>query len=359
MRAIGSIVLLGAVVGGVIVACSGRDAPEGLNPSGMGTGGIDFVSAIASPSSSGSGASQNVVSDPAAPCDNDLAFDSLDPYDAAAAVGLCTRVENAGDWGLVEARWTMADGSDATVNPNYAVGHGILDAFGSSSSPQEGERFLALSSGTARQPGHPDYVTVQGFDKGYTSSTPAGYPKESPACVGVTTGPTHDDVALEVTLRAPPNAESLAFDFNFYTFEWPIFVCSEFNDFFLAFMDPAPEGQSDGNISFDSLGNVVSVNNALVRVCSCAGGAPCSAPPDNPIISYDCEEGPAELAQTGFEGSAATSWLVTRAPVEPDEEVSLRWTIYDSGDGVLDSTVIIDNFRWLGDPASDPVTEPK
>jgi hypothetical protein len=299
------------------------------------------------------------VFDPAAPCDEGLAFDSLDPYDAAAALGICTRAEGAADWGILDARWAMADGSNATINPNFDVGHGILDAFGSAATPQEGSNFLALSSGTARQPGHPDYQSVEGFDKGYTSPSPAGYPKESPACAGVITGPTFDDVALEVTLRAPPMAESLAFDFNFYTYEWPDYVCSEFNDFFLAFMTPIRDGQNDANISFDSEGNIVSVNNALVRVCGCAGGPPCDAPPLAPILSYDCEEGASELALTGFEGRAATSWLVTRAPVEPDEEVTLRWTVYDSGDGVLDSTVVLDNFRWLGDAEGGPVTNPK
>ena len=104
----------------------------------------------------------------------------------------------------------------------------------------------------------------------------------------------------------------------------------------------------------------MSVNNALVSVCDCVLGSPCAAPPMGPIqIDYDCEEGDGELEGTGFEGHAATSWLVTRAPVEPDEEINLRFTIYDSADGVLDSTVVIDNFRWLGDAETDPVTDPK
>ena len=78
-----------------------------------------------------------------------------------------------------------------------------------------------------------------------------------------------------------------------------------------------------------------------------------------PIVFYDCEEGSGELAGTGFEDHAATSWLVTRAPVEPGEDFRLRWTIYDSGDGLLDSTVVLDNFRWLGDPETEPITDPK
>ena len=359
MRLIWPVLVVTGSICVLAVACSGREAPNGLNPTtgSYGAGGEDFVSAIASPSSTGSGETR--ISDPNAPCDAQLAFDSNDPFDAAGAMGICTRAQSDEEWGLIDARWTMANGDPAIVHPNFSLGHGILDDFGAQSSPQEGERFLALSSGTARQPGHPDYEDVEGFAKGYISATPNGYPKEAPACPGVVTGATHDDVALEVVLRAPPKAESLAFDFNFFTFEWPEFICSPFNDYFLAFLTPLRAGQTDPNISFDSEGNVVSVNNGLLRVCGCASGPPCEAPPGDPLIFYDCEEGQGELSLTGFEGAAATSWLVTRAPVAPDEVVTLRWMVFDSGDGVLDSTVVMDNFRWLGDPEMEPVTQPK
>ena len=44
---------------------------------------------------------------------------------------------------------------------------------------------------------------------------------------------------------------------------------------------------------------------------------------------------------------AATSWLVTTAPIEaPGGEITLHFTVWDSGDGALDSTVLIDNFRF-------------
>lgn len=341
------------------MACEGRGTPSTRPPLAGGSGGMSFVSSIAAGPSSGSGNGENVVSDPDAPCDAGIDYDTDDPIDAAAALGICKRAADEDDWGLVSARWAMADGSDPVSDGSFALGHGVLDGFGQAADPQEGERFLALSSGTARQPGHPDYEPVDGFDKGYVSPSPAGYPKESPACPGVTTGETHDDVALEVVVRGPEGAESLAYDFNFFTFEWPDYVCSTFNDFFLAFLEPVAEGQTDPNISFDSLGNVVSVNNALVRVCDCVNGPPCEAPPEVGLISYDCDEGPAELSLTGFEGRAATSWLVTKAPIIPGETVKLRFMVYDSGDGVLDSTVILDNFRWLGEAPSGPVTDPK
>ena len=44
-------------------------------------------------------------------------------------------------------------------------------------------------------------------------------------------------------------------------------------------MEPYPQGQMDGNISFDELGNPISVNNAFLDVCGCPDGPPCLAPP--------------------------------------------------------------------------------
>ena len=61
---------------------------------------------------------------------------------------------------------------------------------------------------------------------------------------------------------------------------------------------------------------------------------------------------------TAFEDHAATSWLNTQAPIEPSSEITLVWATYDSGDGVLDSTTLVDNFRWIAKPGVDVGTTP-
>lgn len=268
-------------------------------------------------------------------CDTGLDIASTDPMDAARAMGLCGSV--------VEAKWVLPDGSDPGSSSNFDTGHGILDAFGTNVVVREGEKLLALSSGSARQPDDPGYQPVSGYDKGYTCGHPAGFPKESPACPGVETGEAHDGIGLEVTLEVPDWAEGFSFDFDFYTFEWPIYICSEYNDFFVVLLDPIPEGQTDGNISFDSQNNPVSVNNGFLEACGCALGPPCLAGGK----TFDCALGTDSLAGTGFETGAATGWLVTQAPAEPTTQITLRFVVYDSGDGVLDSTTIIDGFHWL------------
>jgi len=299
------------------------------------------------------------------PCDDNLAVDDADPLDAARAVELCTPLTDPRKWGLKSAKWVLPDGSDpATLTPayeatmaqataNFPLGHGLLAAFGSNVAVRAGKRMLGLSSGTARQPSDPGYLDVNGFNKMYTSGSPVGFPKAAPACPGVTTGQPHDGIALEVELVAPTNAKGFSFSFNFFTYEWPDFICSTFNDVFVALRMPFPAGQTDGNISFDSLGNPVSVNNAFLEVCGCAPSAPpCPAGGK----SFTCALGDTQLAGTGFGADtagadhASTYWLQTKAPVSPHEDFTLRWAVYDSSDGELDTTTLIDDFQWIATP---------
>jgi hypothetical protein len=301
---------------------------------------------------------------PPPPCDDALVIDTLEPLDASRAVDLCKMSSGPTDWGVVSAEWVMADGSPppAFAEYNFHLGHGILTGFGPNVNVRRGTKLLALSGGTARQPKDPGYMTVGGFSKGYQGNHPEGFPKESPACPGSVTGQPNDPTGVETKIRVPLNAYGFSFDFYFYTFEWPGYICSTYNDFFVALLSPFPPGQSDGNISFDNQGNPISVNNALLQVCGCPGNPP------NPCQaggkSFACPLGNIDLIGTGFgfdtAGSdhGATGWLKTQAPVTPGSEISVRFAVYDSGDGVLDSTSLIDNWQWIAKPGITVGTDP-
>jgi hypothetical protein len=289
------------------------------------------------------------------PCDIGLDVADSNPMNGAKAVDLCHAATTPTGWGVTSAKWVMADGSPPPAgNPNFDLGHGMLSGFGPNVKVQHGGRMLGLSSGTARQPTDPGYMSVGGFDKGYTGNQPQGFPKESPACPGVTTGTPHDPTGLEVVVRAPSNAHGFSFNFNFFTYEWPGYICSQFNDFFVALLSPIPMGQSDGNISFDTQGNPVSVNNAFIEVCGCAGsgGPPCQAGGK----TFPCALGNSGLSGTGFQDSfqdhGSTGWLFTKAPVTPNEVITMRWAVYDSGDGILDTTTLVDNWQWIAEPGT-------
>jgi hypothetical protein len=298
-------------------------------------------------------------------CDGALALDGADGMDGARAIGLC-KLADGPRWGVLSARWLTADGQPLVQVDPQGLGHGVLAGFGPKVKPQEGSKLLALSSGTARLPTDPGYQPVSGYDKGYTTGAPPGYPKESPSCPGVVSGTPHDSAALEVVIKTPTNAKSLSFDLDFYTYEFPHYTCSEFNDFMVAMLSPVPVGQQDGNISFDAKGNTISVNAGFLEVCGCDGGPPCQAGNK----SFACSLGRDQLTGTGFDdspldpfNSAATGWLVTTAPLaSPGDPVTLLFAIWDSGDGVLDSTVLIDNFTFEAGEAptkTAPVPVPK
>ena len=273
------------------------------------------------------------------PCDAGITFDDTDPLNAAAAIGLCDVAEGPMDQGIVSAQWVRADGTVIMGGSNQ---HGILTGFGPNVMTREGENVLGLSSGRARLPGQTDFcggISCNGTGGG---TAPAGFPQDVPGCSG--SSDINDDIALEVTLRAPSNATGYSFDFDFYSYEYPEWVCTSFNDQFIALVDPAPEGSIDGNISFDAMGNPVSVNIAFFDVCA------------------GCPLGEAELTGTGFDqydDAGATSWLSTTAPIEPGAEFTIRFTVWDTGDSSWDSTVLIDNFQWIADGGTvDVGTEP-
>lgn len=346
--------LLGSMIGLLLVACSPGTSGTTGNAGGTdssSSGDPDSSSASFVTSSSTSTGVSNctdpecVGSDPQGGCDGSIAVDSADAMDGARAMGLC-KVSDGTSWGVVDAQWVQSDG--IPLSGLLLDGKGMLSNFGPVA-PREGGQILVLSSGAARDPGDPGYQAPSGYQKDYdifdpigsAHGAPAGYPKESPACPGVITGDPYDSAGLSVRIKTPTDAKSLSFNVNFYTFEFPNYICDIYNDFFVAMMTPKPAALPDGNISFDPDGNTISVNAGFLDVCTpqVAGGK-----------NFACGQGIGDLAGTGFEGAAATGWLETKAPIEaPGSEITLLFAIWDSGDAVLDSTVLIDNFKFESD----------
>jgi hypothetical protein len=137
---------------------------------------------------------------------------------------------------------------------------------------------------------------------------------------------------------------AFSYDFLFASAEYGQRVCSPYNDFFLLLYQTATPGiPPDGNIAFDAMNNLVSVNNVFFQRCSPQG---CSI----------CPSGAGKLTGTGMDlGSlgAATEWLTVDVPVLPGEVMQLDLMIFDVTDSAGDSLVLLDNFRWWK-PNFDP-----
>jgi hypothetical protein len=295
-------------------------------------------------------------------CDQNLKLDSSDAKDAARAIGLCKFTDKSSkSWGVISARYTESSGTGKLTDPRAV---GIVPDFGAAK-PKAGASMLALSSGVARAAKQTGYTSdCDTFDAicPITSLTctsggatpPAGYPKESSVCKdqwGSVYQETKifNQAAFEVQIRVPNNANSFSFDSIFYTYEYPNYICSEYNDFFVVFKEPKPPKVADGNIVFDKNGDPIGVNTGLLAVCD----------PKVQLAEaakhFDCEQGTALLQGTGYgqgettcfqAGGASTGWLQTQAPVEPGEVITLRFAVWDTNDPILDSTALIDHFAW-------------
>ncbi len=284
---------------------------------------------------SGDAADENCngqVDEVRAACDDGLALTDGDAMNGARAIGICDTVAQNG-FGVVTANYVRANGGAIAGSTPHV---GLLDGFGPNVAPRQGSRLLALSSGHARLPGQPDACGFVGCGSIGSGTAPAGFPQDVPNCTGA--NDIYDDVALELTLRAPTNATGFSYEFSFYSHEYPEWVCDDFNDQFIALVSPPPQGSIQGNISFDSQTNPVSVNIALFEVCQ------------------GCAQGTGAMVGTGFDtwgggigDSGATGWLYSTAPIGPGEEFTIRYAIWDTGDEDYDSTVILDNFQWIAD----------
>jgi hypothetical protein len=303
-----------------------------------------------------------------AECDQGLDIASSEARDAARAIGLCkfTSRERR-DWGVIEARFTSADGSAPLDSPLQV---GLVPSFGAVA-PRAGKSLLALSSGVARAPDQPGYTRSSSDTFNGSAHAPlSAFPKQSSACPPTlfdgAAKRVFNQAALELTIRVPSNARSLSFDSIFYSYEYPDFICEPFNDFFIALLTPAVS--ADGNIVFDPNGDPIGVNTGLLAVCDPSlqqAGAP---------KQFACAQGTMLLRGTGFgageyseqglfgeyegEGGASTGWLTTLVPAPPGAIITLRFAVWDTGDFKLDSTALVDRFVWSIEQPSAPMTRP-
>ena len=127
-------------------------------------------------------------------------------------------------------------------------------------------------------------------------------------------GVSGDTATITFTVDVPPSpvTQKFKFDFMFLSDEFPEYVGSSYNDFFTATVNGT-------NVALDEFGNEVSVNNVFFTGAS-AGG-------------------------TFFDGR--TSQLTGSYTVSPGTTtLTVVLSVGDEGDGIYDSAVLLDNFRF-------------
>ncbi|MDQ1726207.1 MAG: hypothetical protein QOK14_252, partial [Frankiaceae bacterium] len=140
-------------------------------------------------------------------------------------------------------------------------------------------------------------------------------------------GDTDQDVSiLKIDVTVPAGANCLRLDFAFMSEEYPEFVNSPYNDGFIAELDTlswttsGSDITAPNNFAFDTAGAVISINST--------GATGMTA---------------ANAAGTTYDG--ATALLQASTPTTAGAH-SLYLSIFDQGDGVLDSAAFIDNIRF-------------
>jgi hypothetical protein len=260
---------------------------------------------------------------------------------------------------------------------------GTMKRFGNSNvfRPQEGERFVVLGSGRV------DEIAATGSTAGCSSDLGSFDPgvnlpapivptdvgmetcEEDAALVGTGdcsntiqeqfedsfssfTPGAHDYTELRFDITVPAGASSFSYDFAFFTYEYPGFYGSQYNDMYIGWLESS---QWTGNISFDENGRPISVNASFMDFLdsdtsnqldgmdhpTCATGAGCTA---------------SELHDTCMMGHGGTRWLTTTAGVTEGEDITIVFAVMDLGDSVLDSYVFLDNFVW-GCEDGPPITD--
>lgn len=249
--------------------------------------------------------------------------------------------------------------SAATAGASDARARNVLANFGILK-PRQGANFTLLSNGVAVDEMGAGYMNPQsGTDLGNTGTNPLPNLTGASNCGQGAQNMVNDYTEIVLQLKAPSNVNSFSFDFQFFSGEYPMYVCSQYNDEFLAIVKSTTSYPSDTNISFDAQMNPVTVNSGFFTVCTNDPSKPqtqhCMHPPtDNNGTGYETPGIPLPGAIPG----GSTGWLTTKAPIKPGEDITLRFVIFDEGDHILDSAVLIDNFQWAGTTVSGPSTGP-
>jgi hypothetical protein len=154
---------------------------------------------------------------------------------------------------------------------------------------------------------------------------------------GLNTSEPEDLVQLTLTLNVPPTSTHWAVNWKFFSEEFPEFVGSAFNDAFLietpssSFTLSGANITAPNNVAFDPSGALVTVNTTGA-VGMTSGNA----------------------AGTTYDG--ATEKLTTVGLIPPGAStITLVFSVMDLGDSIYDTTVFLDNFRFVSAAAPTPV----
>jgi hypothetical protein len=130
-----------------------------------------------------------------------------------------------------------------------------------------------------------------------------------------------DYAEVRINVDVPTATYGFSYDFAFFSEEYPVWFGTQYNDMYCAWLESE---QWTGNISFDEMGNPISLNAGFL----------------------DNLPGSPALAGTAMDQNAGTKWLTTTAGVNPGEHIEVVFAVWDLSDGIWDTYLILDNWLW-------------
>jgi hypothetical protein len=133
----------------------------------------------------------------------------------------------------------------------------------------------------------------------------------------------NDLIWFRFDLAVPAGTYGYEFDFAWFSSEYPEWVGSKYNDVFVVW-----------STSETYTGNITFINDQPLTVTALEN-------------EMQYKENSNQLDGTGFEGvGGATGWFTAQGSVAPGELFTLAWAVFDMGDEVLDTAILVDNFKW-------------
>lgn len=338
--------------------------------------------------------------DPVTECAGTVAA-ATDPVNYARSLELCPQKSTtkagkvfdpvvSGAWGKLTATFPLP----ATINTNVVKQTGRLPKFGDNLA-RKGADLVALSTGVlgGNDPRNPANGAINGSS---VQDPCTAVPITAADCKSLTSGTSggsltlsaNDYAELKLTVKVPSNANAMMVDFSFFSTEFNEFWKSNYNDgFFVLVTSQKLKGI---NVAKDAKGLGITVNSGYFQLCPKTPG-PAGLDPGKLGGLANCVGAPTDpagaifgsLNGTGFSGDllsppttddtamgvsdgtkkyiygGASGWLTSKFGVTPGEQLVIRFVLFDTGDGILDSAVLLDNIRWEKAPPAtvDPVVE--
>ncbi|MEZ4454110.1 MAG: choice-of-anchor L domain-containing protein [Nannocystaceae bacterium] len=145
----------------------------------------------------------------------------------------------------------------------------------------------------------------------------------------------NDVLYFQFDVAVPKGTHGYVVDFAFFSAEYPEWVNTAFNDMAIVW---STSETYVGNVTFIYDDN----NNPQPLTVTALA--------QNGLIKYNMNA--PQLAGTGYDTDGGnchgggSGWATVKGSAAPGETFTLAWTVFDKADTILDTALIIDNFRW-------------